>query len=150
MGVNEVKMMQYKTTTMPLVEWFFSQFDSEDDRGFNHTLPNFPKMNIKSHKEKGWKIEMALAGYSKNEISINLEGGVLTVKVNTPEEYDDDYSFLRGCKGITTQNFSQSFRLSEEILDLKKIASKFENGLLTITIPLKAEAIPEKRSIEIS
>lgn len=141
-------MMKYKTTTMPLVEWFFSQFDSEDDGGFNHTLPNFPKMNIKSHKEKGWKIEMALAGYSKDEISINLEGGVLTVKGESEKE-KDDYVFLRGCKGITTQNFSQSFRLSEEILDLKEISSKFENGLLTITIPLKAEAILEKRSIEI-
>ncbi len=142
-------MMQYKTTTMPLVEWFFSQFDSEDDGGFNHTLPNFPKMNIKSHKEKGWKIEMALAGYSKDEISINLEGGVLTVKGKSEKE-NDDYTFLRDCRGITSQNFSQSFRLSEEILDLKEISSKFENGLLTITIPLKAEAIPEKRTIEIS
>ena len=148
MRVNEVKM-QYKTKTMPLVEWFFSQFDSEDDGEFNHTLPNFPKMNIKSHKEKGWKIEMALAGYTKDEISINLEGGVLTVKSESEQE-KDDYSFLRGCKGISTQNFSQSFRLSEDILDLKGISSKFDNGLLTIILPLKAEAIPEKRNISIS
>jgi HSP20 family protein len=143
--------MQYKTKTMPLVEWFFSQLDTEDDGGVNYTFPNFPKMNIKSHKEKGWKIEMALAGYLKDEISITLEGGVLTVATKDDRlKEKDDYVFLRDCRGITTQNFSQSFRLSEDILDLKGISSKFDNGLLTIIIPLKAEAIPEKRNISIS
>ena len=95
---------------------------------------NYPPYNVIKHDEELYTVELALAGFNKNDIDITVDQNTLMVMGEKQKE-ETEYQY----KGIATRSFKRSFALGEymEVTD-----AKFENGMLSITIE---RIIPEDK-----
>jgi molecular chaperone IbpA len=91
-----------------------------------YSVKGFPHYNIARVNERNYNIEVALAGYSVDDIKVELENDVLTI-TGKNKEVSNKYAY----KGITTQAFSRDFCLHPGA-DIGTIS--FENGILTIPV----------------
>ena len=99
---------------------------------------SFPAHDILRISEDEYEITLALSGFNKEDLSIDVHDGVLSIKGNGGSEVQDDkVQYLY--KGIAKRSFEQKFRL-EQYVDVKD--AKLSNGLLTISL---VREIPEER-----
>ena len=100
--------------------------------------PSYPPYNIKKVNDGKYEIEMAVAGFSKPDLKVEVKDNQLIVegsKKTKEESSDIDYVY----KGIASRHFRQSFALADH---LKVKTSEFKDGILTIH--LEGE-MPEER-----
>ena len=118
-------------------------FDSIFDRFFDMDLTRdsgYPPYNIRKDSENTYSIEVALAGFSKDDIEVEVTDGNLTIR-SIPEDRNAvdkaDESFVH--KGIAKRSFLRSFTLSDDIIvkgaDLK-------DGMLIIDLE---KVIPDEK-----
>jgi len=94
----------------------------------NRCVTNYPPYNIKKTGENTYQIEMAVAGFSKQDIDIELKEDKLIIIGKTGEDsLDKDADFL--FRGIANRAFNRTFTLSDQIIvnDAELI-----NGILKI------------------
>ena len=115
-------------------------FDSVFDRFFDMDTTRdsgYPPYNIRKINEAQYVIEIALAGFSKDDIEIELTEGNLAVRSKKEEETNGDDSFVH--KGIAKRSFLRSWTLSDDIIvkgaDLK-------DGMLIINLE---KVIPDEK-----
>ena len=106
------------------------------------TASSFPPYNVKKVDEDSYTIELAVAGYDRDELEIKVEKDTLTIK--SDKESDDKSDFLH--RGIAGRNFTQHFTLGEYMI--VKSAS-LENGMLTIKIERELPEEAKPRQIKI-
>ncbi len=105
-----------------------------------------PAVDI-SETDKSYEFEVELPGMKREDIEIEVNDGILTVKGEKREEKKEE---KKGYKKIERSygKFERSFSLPQYI-DEKNISAKFENGLLNVSIPKSPEAKTSSRKIEI-
>lgn len=103
----------------------------------------FPRHNVVRHSDTEFSIELALAGYREEDLSIELKPGLLVVSGGN--DSDKEREFLH--KGITAKKFVESFRLAENVV--VKGAS-FVNGLLIIDLVVEIPEEMRPRKININ
>ena len=108
---------------------FDSLFDRLFDTDFHTTSGGFPPYNIVKNDDYNYQIEMALAGYSKKDIDIELKEGTLSISSKKIEDDTDEITLIH--KGISHRSFKRSFTLSDE---MKVKGAKMENGMLYIAL----------------
>ena len=100
-------------------------------------------MNIVNVKKDGkivaQRLEYALAGFKKNEIKISLKDDILTIEAEQQPETNENETVE--FNGISYKKMTLSYSLMGNA-DQDSITSKFENGLLSITIPVKKDEEP--------
>jgi HSP20 family protein len=94
-----------------------------------------PAANVRED-EKNYAIELALPGFSKDEISISFEDEVLTITAGRQPKED-----VKGPKYTWNEfgyksKFERSFQLPETV-NANNISASFENGILLVTLPKK-------------
>ena len=93
-------------------------FDNIFDRLFDMDLTRdsgYPPYNIRKINELQYAIELALAGFSKSDIEVEVTDGQLTIRSKENIEKDDSTdSFVH--KGIAKRSFMRSFSLSDDII----------------------------------
>ena len=118
----------------------FEEFDRmlESTERYNS---NYPPYNIHKLSETDYKIEIALAGYSKDDIELELKENTLTVRNKAKEKVINENGNGNGVihKGISTRQFERSFTISE---DIKVKNAELKNGLLNIDLE---RIIPEEK-----
>lgn len=98
---------------------------------------NYPPYNIKTLKDDKAEIELAIAGFKKNEVNITYKENIITVEGNRGED-DADYSY----KGIAARNFVQKFAVADDVI---VTGAGMEDGFLTIKLErILPEAKKEK------
>ena len=107
------------------------------DRG--HINTNYPPYNIKKIDENNYFIEVALAGFSKEDIDVELKDNTLTVRNKVKEKVIDGESNGVIHKGISTRQFERAFTIAE---DIKVKNAELKNGLLLINLE---RIIPEEK-----
>ena len=125
----------------PFSVGFDSIFD-EFDRMLDSTErynSNYPPYNIHKLNDNDYKIEVALAGYSKDDIELELKENTLTVRNKVKEKVINDNGNGVIHKGISTRHFERSFTISE---DIKVKNAELNNGLLNISLE---RIIPEDK-----
>ena len=113
---------------------------------------SFPHTNFKISKEtKDMEIEMALAGYKKEDIDIIFDDDLLIVK--TKEEYKKDKKeedkFFVIKNDIKQSSFEIKFNVPFDKYNVDKSKAVFENGVLRIDVPVKEEAKPKRLKLDI-
>ena len=88
--------------------------------------PNYPAYNIAKDDDEHYRIEVALAGFSSDDISIETEKGMLKIEANKTEQRSN---YIH--QGIAQRGFSKMFRLAEHI---KVDDATFIDGILTIAL----------------
>jgi len=121
-------------------------FDSMFDRLFgdierNGNATGFPPYNIRKDEEDLYTIEMAVAGFSKEDLEAELKEGVLTV-CSKPDQEEGEYLH----RGIAKRAFSRSFTLSDDVV-IK--GADLVNGMLTINLERIVPEEKKARMIEI-
>ena len=98
----------------------------------------FPPINLfMNQSENGLFYEIALVGYKKEWLSIEIEGDVLKISANVPEEKEiESKKYLK--RRIKATSFTKSYKISEGF-DTDKAEVTYEDGLLSIFIPAKEE-----------
>ena len=118
----------------------FEEFDRmlESTERYNS---NYPPYNIHRLNDTDYKIEIALAGYSKDDIELELKENTLTVRNKAKEKVINENGNGNGVihKGISTRQFERSFTISE---DIKVKNAELKNGLLNIDLE---RIIPEEK-----
>ena len=115
-------------------------FDNLFDRLFDIDLESsnsYPPYNISKVDDNNYVIEMALAGFNKDDIEIELSDGELTVRSKKREDSNKDVNLIH--QGISHRSFNRKFTLSEEIL-VKN--AEMKNGMLIIKLE---KFIPENK-----
>jgi molecular chaperone IbpA len=92
----------------------------------HESSPNFPPYNLIQESSTQYTLEIALAGYRKEDIEVSTEWNKLFVEVKKSE---NEYEYLHN--GIARRAFTWSRTLSD---DVEVSDVKFENGLLTISL----------------
>ena len=101
-------------------------------------IPNYPPYNIKKTGDNTYVIELAVAGFAKQDIGIELADGKMIISGNIHSEDDDTaQSFL--FKGIANRAFTRTFALDDQIE--VKDAEMF-NGMLKVFLE---RIIPEHK-----
>ncbi|MDX1669289.1 MAG: Hsp20 family protein [Limnobacter sp.] len=98
------------------------------------TSTGYPPYNIEVVEENRYRISIAVAGFELNELDIEVENGVLTVKADKKEE--GGKQFLH--KGIAFRGFERKFNLADHV-EVK--GADLKNGLLDIEL---VKIIPEQ------
>ena len=120
----------------PYAVGFDRQFNRLNDYvTHQQTSTGFPPYNIRKEGDINHVIEMALAGFSKDDIEVEVAQGVLTIR-SMKENTDDEATVHRG---ISYRKFDRKFTLADDIV---VNGAKLENGLLTITLE---QIIPEEK-----
>ena len=116
-------------------------FDSFFNRLFDDAFPangsgGYPPYNIRKMDDYSYVIELALAGFTKDDLDIELADGTLTVK-SVPKKDDESEKYLH--HGIAKRVFTRRFNLADDVI--VKGADLF-NGLLKIELE---RVIPEEK-----
>ena len=99
------------------------------------TVSGYPPYNIEAVEDNHYAISLAVAGFAEEELSIQVERGVLSVKgEKSTDEGEHNYLY----QGIATRAFERKFNLAEHV---EVTGAKLENGLLTIGL---VKIIPEE------
>jgi molecular chaperone IbpA len=98
-----------------------------------HNSTNYPPYNLVEVSEDTYMIELALAGFKKEDISIEQEKNVLTIKGSSEE---DENKYIH--KGIGARAFTRTFSLSE-YMNVAGVA--MENGVLRVLV---VKLVPEE------
>jgi len=102
----------------------------------NLTTNEYPPYDIIKEGENNYKIELAVAGFKKDELSIQLKENTLTIKGETNSK-NSDGEYLH--KNIARRSFSKGFSLADNI----EIGSaSFEDGVLSVHL---TQNIPEEQ-----
>ena len=115
-------------------------FDNLFDRLFDIDLESsgtYPPYNISKVDDNNYIIEMALAGFNKDDIEVELADSELTVRSKKRENSNKDVNLIH--QGISHRSFNRKFTLSEEIL-VKN--AEMKNGMLIIKLE---KFIPENK-----
>lgn len=96
---------------------------------------SYPPHNLIACDDDKFKIEVAVAGFTEEDISVTLEKSVLTIEGKDNSDISADYMY----KGIGTRKFDKSFNLAEfiEVVDVT-----LQNGILTVSLE---KNIPEEK-----
>ena len=125
------------------------EFRNIDRRLYGKNAAREMKTDV-HEQEDHYEVEIDLPGFKKEEITLTLENGYLTV--GAAKGLDKDETTKKG-KIIRQERYAgalqRSFYVGDNLTE-KDIAAKFENGVLSLSVP-KAEArkLPEKRTIMI-
>ena len=100
----------------------------------------YPPYNIVEESNIKWRIEVALAGWSREEIEVSTESNVLLVRsIAGKSKGEEEYMH----RGISTRTFARGFNLSD---DVEVGDVKFNNGLLTIELK---RIIPDHQKLKV-
>jgi len=100
----------------------------------------YPPYNLVKESEVKWRIEMALAGWSKDEIEVSTETNVLLVRSKTAKAKGEEEYMHRG---VATRTFARGFNLADDV-EIKDV--KFENGMLVINLQ---KIVPDHQKLKI-
>lgn len=116
----------------------FDNFFDDVDRFLNleETKSGYPPHNLIKVGEDKYLVEVAIAGFTENELEIFVKDGYLTVKGEKVQK-EDTGNYLY--KGIGTRNFTKSFKIADTI---NVIGASIQDGVLSVAL---VNIIPEHR-----
>ena len=122
----------------------FDHFGSMfDDDFINDIQPSYPPYNIVKSGKNTYNIEVALAGFNKKDINVNVEDGMLSIetkKEDKSSDKDEDGEVLH--KGISKRYFKRSFTIAN---DVKVTGAELKDGLLKVSME---KIIPEEKKLK--
>ncbi len=135
------KPVEFNSPLTGLFEDFFGDAYFKND-----FATHVPSVNVSKEKDE-LHLELSAPGFSKEDIKVEVERGVLTISgAHKTEEESKDKTYYR--KEFTYGSFKRSFNLPDEY-NADSISAKYENGILKLSVPKKEEVKTASRAIAI-
>tara|TARA_B100000029_G_scaffold453881_1_gene480004 strand:+ start:521 stop:949 length:429 start_codon:yes stop_codon:yes gene_type:complete len=131
-------LTRYRATDLPQLMEKINKYGIGLDSYFDHFFSqdqstNYPPYNLIHLSNHESRLEVALAGFKKDEVKVYTEYGKLFVEGKVEEKEEPEYAY----RGLSKRNFSRSWQLSEDV-EIKHV--DFEDGLLNV---LLGKVVPE-------
>jgi len=130
-----INLNKFLTKSIGFEDIFNRFFELEDFNG------GHPFYNITRVKGDKYILEMALAGYKKSEVKVEVADGVLSIKGDTSKETRDYVH-----KGIARREFSKQLQLSEYV---ECTGAKLEDGMLKVALEYNPPEDKRPKTIEV-
>ena len=120
-------------------------FDMLENTGLGQTQENYPPFDLIKLGENDYRIELAVAGFNRDEIDITAQQNVLIVtgkKKDESEGKSSDYIY----RGIATRSFERRFALADHI---QVRGADLKDGLLSIELVREIPEAMKPRKIDI-
>ena len=114
-------LLEIQKNSIGMDEWF-KRFDTAYE---SHT--NYPPYNLVKESSIDFRLEIALAGYRREDIEVTTEWNKLFIEAKKSSDTDNEYLH----QGLAKRAFTRSWTLSDDV-EVKDVS--FENGLLTIKL----------------
>ena len=108
-----------------------------------HAKDHYPPHNVIKDSEMKYTVEMAVAGFKKEHIDIEVNDGVLHIEGKRPSRREQD-KYVH--KGISAKNWRKSFRLSEYT---EVTGADLEDGILAVNLEVVLPKEKQPRKINI-
>ncbi len=118
-------------------------FDLLANSAVSQAQESYPPYNIARHDEDNYRISLAVAGFTPEEISITAEQNQLTIEGQKRTQAAQQYLY----QGISSRAFRRQFNLADYV---KVKGASFENGLLEIDLVREVPEAMKPRRIEIA
>ncbi len=134
-------------------DWFdfpdFSDLDQTEKKLYGRRADRLMKTDVHEHDDH-YEVDIDLPGFAKDEITIELNNGYLTV--SAAKGLDKDQNDKKG-KLIRQERYAgamqRSFYVGEQLTE-EDVKASFKHGVLSLCLPKKeAKAVPEKKTIMI-
>ncbi len=123
----------------------FDRLASALESAYRSEAGGYPPYNIEMIGQDKYRISMAVAGFSRDELDIMVKESILTVSGSRKEDADDkERRFLY--RGIATRNFERQFQLADYV---KVVDARLEDGLLHVELVREIPEAMKPRQIEI-
>lgn len=96
---------------------------------------NFPHHNISKVSDNNYIVELAVAGFSQNEIDIEIVDGILNIRGSKEDKTEEQYLY----RGIASRSFHKSIRLADTV---EVRGAELENGILKVYLE---NILPEEK-----
>ena len=124
----------------------FNHFESMFDDDFFNLTPaltnNYPPYNIVKSGKNKYDIEIALAGFNKKDIDVNVEDGMLTIETKKEDKAVSKEAGEVIHKGISKRYFKRSFSIAN---DVEVKGAELKDGLLRVSME---KIIPEGKKLK--
>ena len=121
----------------------FDHFEQMAEHLPHITANNYPPYNIVKTDKNNYNVEIALAGFNKKDITVEVENGILTIesiKDKSEKEVEDNDGVLH--KGISKRYFKKQFTIAK---DVKVNGAELKDGLLKVSME---RIIPEAMKLK--
>ena len=111
--------------------------------GFDNEADNYPPYNIERLTENEYRITMAVAGFGKEDVKIEVKENTLSIR-GEKEEADKERTFLH--RGIASRAFERRFQLADHV---EVRGADVKDGLLSVDLEREVPERLKSRTIEI-
>jgi len=123
----------------------FDSFFVDFPRHLKQTTQGYPVADIYRNDDGSTVMEFALAGFSREELNIDIQPDKRSITVSAENNVDNDDGPAQ--RRIARRSFTKTYVNYDNNLDLTNTSAHYENGLLTVTVPQRAEMQPLSISI---
>lgn len=124
------QLVRFDTTSLNKALLGFDEiFNNFENRFANQINNNYPPYNIVKQDENSYELEIAVTGFTKDEISVEIDKNQLIVKGVRDKNSDAPAEFLH--RGLAFRDFTRSWALAEH---MEVSNGTIKNGVLTISI----------------
>jgi molecular chaperone IbpA len=109
-----------------------------------HSKDTYPPHNVVKEEDTKYTLELAVAGFKKEHIDIEVKDHILTIKGDRPARRDQN---MYVHKGISARNWSKSFRLSEYT---EVAGADLTDGILTVNLEVVLPKEKQPRKINLN
>jgi len=107
----------------------FDEFFNDPGPMIKHSTDGYPLTDIYKDEDDNQVIEMALAGFSRDDLKIDVKDNKITISSESSKPES------RGLRRIARRSFQKTFVDYNNQLDFKDTKASFKNGLLKVVIP---------------
>lgn len=140
--MNQLHRIDTETLNRALIG-FDSMFNNFERRFANSVSGNYPPHNVIKLDDNNYEIQVAVTGFDKEDVSVELDQNILIVTAGRPQEEERVYLH----RGLAQRNFVKHFPLAEHI---EVRGAEQKNGVLTIKLERVIPEALKPRRIEIN
>jgi len=118
-------------------DMFKNAFPTFGDMGVSAGKGAYPKVNVVSFDDRV-EIVAELAGFTKDDIDLEIEEDVLTISGKSPQKETEEVTYY--LRELKRSSFRRSFKVNDNV-EMDKVSAAFDNGLLTISLPRIKEEV---------
>lgn len=146
--MNRINFKKFPATASPILEEIMSDFFNTGVSSRPNGLPlKHPSVNIIKHEDKT-VLEIAAPGLEKEDFKLEVEKDQLIISVEKENsENTEEVNYSR--QEFNYMKFKRSFHLPETI-NTNDIGASYHAGILSITLPKKAEAVQKTIAIAVN
>lgn len=135
-----MSLVKFKNSSFP---WLDTDDFFEND--FFASSRNLPAMNVKDHS-KNIEIEMAVPGFSKKEMHVSLENGILHVSAEkSKKEKIEDENFTR--KEFEYSSFDRKLQIPPTVDQNKEVEASYKDGILKLKLTKKNSVVEQPKKV---